>query len=337
MQHDPHRAHSPRSATPVNDPVLRLAVRGPFHLEATVRVLQRRPANPVDLWLHDRYQRVLAAPGGPVLVSVWNRGTIDVPDVCCSLRRDLAPAARAAVVSAVRRILGLDRDPRRLQRAASREAAFRAIAPALRGMRPPRFASLFEAFANVVPFQQLSLEAGVAIVTRLVARFGEPLAHDRRRYFAFPEPRTIAAARLRALRGCGLSARKAETLRSLARLVAAGELQESRLESLRTPDALRTLVDLPGIGPWSAAVVLLRGLGRLDVFPPGDAGAARGLNRLLGRAPGAPIERVVERFGAQRGYLYLHILGASLLANGLIRAAPHQRHRTRLDRHAPGD
>ena len=45
--------------------------------------------------------------------------------------------------------------------------------------------------------------------------------------------------------------------------------------------AQHALMELPGIGPWSAALVLLRGFGRLDVFPPGDVGAARGLGPLL--------------------------------------------------------
>ena len=90
--------------------------------------------------------------------------------------------------------------------------------------------------------------------------------------------------------------------------------------------ALHALMELPGIGPWSAALVLLRGFGRLDVFPPGDVGAARGLGPLLQLDQHMSIDRAVERFGDRRGYLYFCGLGASLLARGLIRpAAPEQR------------
>jgi len=78
------------------------------------------------------------------------------------------------------------------------------------------------------------------------------------------------------------------------------------------------LRELPGIGPWSAALVLLRGLGRLDVFPPGDVGAMRGLSALLRVGPGAPLDRAIERFGDLRGYLYFYGLGSSLLKKGLI-------------------
>jgi DNA-3-methyladenine glycosylase II len=94
---------------------------------------------------------------------------------------------------------------------------------------------------------------------------------------------------------------------------------------MTTSDALRTLVQIPGIGPWSAGLVLLRGLGRLEVFPPGDVGAARGLSALLELEPGVALSRGVERFGKLRGYLYFFGLGGSLLRKGLIHAAPNQR------------
>ena len=89
-----------------------LATPAPFHLEATVRVLQRRPSNPVDVWEHDRYLRVLALPEGLALVEVENCGTIDQPDVRFLIRGGNASSAtRLAAGGALRKILGLDVDP----------------------------------------------------------------------------------------------------------------------------------------------------------------------------------------------------------------------------------
>lgn len=299
-----------------------LTCTAPFHLEATVRVLQRRPENRVDVWERDRYLRVSSTGQTCVLVEVLNRGTIDEPDLRFAIRSG-SPAATALprMRRTLRRVLGLDVDPRPFQRLAEREPALHTIAPALRGMRPPRFVDLFETFARVVPFQQMSLEAGEAITGRLIERFGEPLEHGGRRFYAFPTAQRIAHARSTTLRACGLSARKADTLRQLARAVESGELDEGRLDGLATADALQRLIELPGIGPWSAAVVLLRGLGRLDVFPPGDVGAMRGLSALLRVGPGAPLDRVIERFGDLRGYLYFYGLGSGLLKKGLIHRA----------------
>ena len=297
-----------------------LAVRAPFHLEATVRVLQRRPANRIDVWESGLYLRVLTTAGGLVLVAVENRGTIDDPDVRLHIRSgNPSAAARLELAETVRRMLGLDVDPAPLQHQVDRERRLGAMALALRGMRPPRFASLFEAFANVIPFQQLSLDAGVAIVGRLVERFGKHVEFEGRRFYAFPTSRAVAGAPLRALLECGLSRAKAQSLRHVAKAIESGGLSEGEIARMSTADALGRLTELPGIGAWSAAVVLLRGFGRIDVFPPGDVGAVRGLAALLHLRSRESLDRVVERFGEQRGYLYFFSLAGTLLEKGLIR------------------
>jgi len=300
-----------------------LATRGPFNLEATVRVLQRRPTNLVDVWEPEGgYLRALTTDTGVVLVEVTNGGTRDKPDVRFKvLLGDPSAAARAAICQTLRQILGQDVAPGPLQRIAEAEPGLAATARALRGMRPPRFAGLFEAFANVVPFQQLSLDAGVAIVGRLVERFGEAIAHDGRRYYAFPEARVVAKARVDSLRACGLSQRRAEALHQIACAIDSGELSEQDISAMSTADAIQRLSELSGICPWSANLLSLRGLGRLDAFPPWDVGATRGVSDLLSAAPGTSLADVAKRFGAWRGYLYFLSLGAALMARDLIHIA----------------
>ncbi len=189
-------------------------------------------------------------------------------------------------------------------------------------MRPPRFGCLFETFLNVVPFQQVSLEAGLANVTRLVERFGRCIDEAGRSFQTPPTARSVAEARLEDLKACGLSLRKADTLRYVARAIETGDLIEEDIARAPTGDALKMLCELPGIGPWSASLVLLRGFGRLDVFPPGDVGAARGLVSLLRLSDPASLDGAIERFGDFRGYLYFCALGGALLAKGLIHPAP---------------
>lgn len=64
---------------------MRLATRGPFHLQTTVRVLRRRPANPLDVWDGSRYLRLLTLESGRVLTAVTNAGTVDEPDLRVAL------------------------------------------------------------------------------------------------------------------------------------------------------------------------------------------------------------------------------------------------------------
>jgi 3-methyladenine DNA glycosylase/8-oxoguanine DNA glycosylase len=299
-----------------------LTAAGPFHFEATVRVLQRRPSNLVDVWTDGAYRRVMTTAHGPELIEVLNHGSIAEPQLSFEALSGELPVGEAAEVGrTLRHVLGLEVDPVELQRVARAAPKLRDVVAALRGMRPPRYAALFEAFANVVPFQQVSLDAGVAAVRRLVERFGRPLEHDGRTHWAFPEAAAIADAKPLSLTACGLSRSKADALRALARAVADDDVSYAKLAALPSEDAIRWLVDLPGIGPWSAHLVLLRGLGRLDVFPPGDVGAQRGLGALLGVRTSAGLERVVARLGARRGYLYFCALGHALLTKELIHPA----------------
>ncbi len=105
-------------------------------------------------------------------------------------------------------------------------------------------------------------------------------------------------------------------------MIESGELDEAQVARMTMKDALRALREVSGIGPWSAGLVMLRGFGRLDVFPPGDVGAARGLRALMHFQPGTPLGRVIQRFGDLRSYVYFYALGASLMKKGLIHAAP---------------
>jgi DNA-3-methyladenine glycosylase II len=301
---------------------MKLHAAAPFHLEATVRVLQRLPVSPVDRWEHGEYVRLLRISGVPMLFTLRNEGSLDEPDL--RLRAPSATVSESALDAAaawMRHTLGLELDPAPLQRDAERLPALRSTARALRGMRPPRFTDLFDTFLNVVPYQQLSLDAGAAILARLVERFGEHVTHEGARYSLFPTPAAIAAAETPELIATGLSRAKAQTLQRLARLVTAGELTQEALTAMPTPEALAALRRSPGIGPWSAALVMLRGFGRLEVFPPGDSGAQRSLTTLLGVAQRAALESVIGRFGERRGYLYFCGLGSKLLAKGLITPA----------------
>ncbi len=302
-----------------------LPVLPPFHLEGTVRVLQRRPANRVERWEQHRYQRVLATAEGLRLVAVENLGTVEEPDLRCHpAGGPVSSHTQATVSSALRRLLGLDVDPAPFYTLAGLHPGMRPAVAALRGVRPPRFPSLLEAFANVIPFQQVSLAAGVSIVGRIVLRFGERLALGGQVYYAFPDPEALAYADPDELRSLGLSHAKAGTLQAVARHILAGELSEQKLEALSSEAALQALTTLPGIGPWSAGLVLLRGLGRMDVFPPGDVGAQHNLARLLAIDPStarANLPVAIEQMGSMRGFLYFYALGWRLLQEELITPA----------------
>jgi 3-methyladenine DNA glycosylase/8-oxoguanine DNA glycosylase len=267
-------------------------VAPPYSLSLTIQVLRRVPTNIVDQWAGGTYSRALQIGSEEYVIRVRQLGqsTLEVD----------ADRSPEAVLPLVRRILGLDVDLSEALRLAAADSWLASIVQHLQGLRPPRFATLFETLGMTIPFQQVSLEAGQSFVNRLVETFGK----SRGSVWLFPTPEAIADASIEDLRAAGLGGAKATSLRHAASLIVAGALSEAEIERLPTGEALRLLDDLPGVGPWTAGVILLRGFGRLDVFPPGDVGARRTLAHLLGRTTpiaDADEAELLERLGPYRG------------------------------------
>ncbi|MFN8233001.1 MAG: hypothetical protein U0V56_05885 [Actinomycetota bacterium] len=128
---------------------------------------------------------------------------------------------------------------------------------------------------------------------------------------AFPRPRDLAGVEPRTLREIGFSGRKATTIIELARAVVDGRLDLDGLERLDDAEAVSRLTGVRGIGRWSAEYLLLRGFGRLNVFPGDDVGARNNLARWLGLQPPldhAAVGRAVARWQPFAGMIYFHLL-----------------------------
>lgn len=294
-----------------------VAVASPYRLDLTVSALRRLSTNVVDVLTPDgHYVRAMGDARRPVVVRVRQ----EFPD-SIAVTIDGAAGEHARALALVRRILGVDRELTHFDRAASRMAWLRPLALRMRGVKPPRYPSLWEAFVNAIAFQQVSLHAASAIVRRLIETFGEPIESEGTLSYVFPSAEQVLGAEDGPLRATGLSANKIATLRRAGEALASGTLDEAMLEELSSADAGELLRQIKGIGPWTATVILLRGLGRLDVFPMNDTSVARNLALVAG-ATTLDVGRILEALGPQRGMLYYHLLLARLEARGELERMP---------------
>ncbi len=293
-----------------------LSVLRPYRLDLTVSVLRRLAANVVDVFTTDRvYVRALHGTHGPVIARVAQTRAESLTVTIDGDADDHAPT-----LALVRRMLGVDRDLTRFNLAAATIPWLSPLAVRMHGVKPPRYASLWEAFVNVIAFQQLSLHAASAIVRRLVESFGPALDSGGVPLHMFPGPGDFLATDDRGLRAIGLSASKRATLRRAGEALVGGTLDLARLEECPSPAAAVLLQEIKGIGPWTATVILLRGLGRLDVFPMNDTSVARNLALVAGPGP-LDIDRAVDALRPQQGMLYYHLLLARLEARGELAGA----------------
>jgi DNA-3-methyladenine glycosylase II len=132
---------------------------------------------------------------------------------------------------------------------------------------------LFSALCETITSQQLSTRVADVIYGRLCAACA-PEPH--------PTPATILKLDTAALRAAGLSGPKAAYVHALAERVSHGDLSLEALDRLPDDEVIEVLSSIKGIGRWSAQMILIFRLHRPDVWPIGDLGIVRGLERLHG-------------------------------------------------------
>ena len=297
----------------------------PFRLELAAWAIRRRPSNLIDRWDGHAYRRAIVVDGRAVELEVVQTGSTERPGLWVSARGEHLPAqTRDAATAALERTLGLRIDLEPFYRLASKDARLRDLARRFRGLKPPRFPSVFEALVNGIACQQLSLSVGIILLDRLAMRCGLAVGEGPKAARAFPRAEDVSKLHPGDLRSLGYSYHKAHALLSLARAVDCG-LDLEALPQLEDAAVVEQLEALPGVGRWTAEYVLLRGLGRIHLFPGDDVGARTNLRRWMKLRKPLDYDRVrrlSHRWDPYAGLLYFHLLLKSLEEAGRLGAQP---------------
>jgi DNA-3-methyladenine glycosylase II len=313
------------SASPVvastNRP-LQIMPLAPFRLDLTAWALRRRPHNAIDDWEQCTYRRVLPIDDGSAALSVTQDGTPEAPRLSARVgAMRIGPSSERLVRRRLNRLLGLEVDLSDFAAMAAPDPLLGPLAARLQGLKPPRFTTVFEALVNGVACQQLSLDVGIHLLNRLTAERGRPVSEDPEGMRAFPGPEELASADPGEVKRLGFSHTKARAIVDAARAITSGDLDLEGMEQLEDAAAMERLTHLRGIGRWTAEYVLLRGLGRLHVFPGDDVGAHNKLRRLFDIDTDLDydaVKRLVRRWHPYAGVVYFHLLLDSLSESGVV-------------------
>lgn len=129
---------------------------------------------------------------------------------------------------------------------------------------------LFEALIDAIAGQQISGKAKETVWARLCTALGEVT------------PEAVQRAGEDGLRACGLSGRKAKYMLAAAEAFQTGALEEESLRTLDDEAFIQTMTALPGVGRWTAEMLLVFSLQRPDVLAYDDFGIRKGLCLLYG-------------------------------------------------------
>jgi AraC family transcriptional regulator of adaptative response / DNA-3-methyladenine glycosylase II len=281
---------------------LRLAFAPPLAAERLLRFLDVRAVPGVEHLDDGRtYRRSVRTPDGSAallelaLTSSERDARLHVHGEDRSAIDGLAEAAR--------RLLDLDADPVSVDAALAHDPALAPLVAATPGTRVPGTVDGFELAVRAIVGQQVSVAGAGTTLGRIVARLGEAFAPPAGSVtHLFPTPAAMASASCADL---GVPGRRAEALRTVARLVDTGALD---LTERSDPEVTRArLASIPGVGPWTVGYIAMRALRDRDAFPTGDLGVRRGAAALgLGHDDGSIAARA-ERWRPWRAYAAMHL------------------------------
>ncbi|MGH2753018.1 MAG: AlkA N-terminal domain-containing protein [Actinomycetota bacterium] len=274
---------------------LKLSYRQPLDDDAIFGFLGTRAVPGMEAFDGTSYRRTLDLPHSAGIVTLSPMAD----RIECVLRledvRDLQTAVRRC-----RGLLDLDADPVAVDEHLGKDRLLRASVRRRPGMRAPGAVDGGELAVRAVLGQQVSVAGARTLAARLVTQFGKPLTvPEPPLSHLFPSPEVMVEADLSKI---GLPKSRQRTLRSLAESLADGRLILDRGSD--RDEARSRLMEIPGIGPWTASYVAMRALGDPDAFLPTDLGVKRALTRLgVTERP----EALAERWRPWRAYALQHL------------------------------
>ncbi len=277
---------------------LRLACRTPFDGRGVLDFLGARAVPGVETREGDTFRRSLNLPHGWAVASL----TPAAAHVDLSLRlgdlRDL-PAA----VERCRRLFDLDADPVAIDEALSADLLLHRLVARTPGRRVPGTVDGNELAMRAIFGQQVSVAAARTLAGRLTTACGTPLPEpDGALTHLFPTPERVAAAGPTVL---AMPSSRANAIMALAKATTGDGLQLDLGADRERTTAL--LLELPGVGPWTAGYVAMRALGDPDVLLAGDLAVRNAIKRLGGGANESELLALGERWRPWRSYANVHL------------------------------
>ena len=278
--------------------------RGPFSLASSIRFLEGFTPAAYSRPQDSALELAFSVEGSWETVGVRVRQDGGPVTAVMVSPASPGPELMTAVRAQVERILSLDVDGSNFPAVGERDPVVGRLQRRYPGLRPVGFWSPYEAAAWTIIGHRIQIRQAAAIKARMAEQLGEAVTFGDRVVHAFPSP-----ARLASLDSFpGLTGRKPEWLRSVGLAALEGQLDAARLRGLPRETALKDLKTLPGIGDFSAGLILLRGAGDPDavaLHEPRLALAVRDAYELAGPATPEQLTEISEAWRPYRTWVTL--------------------------------
>ena len=199
------------------------------------------------------------------------------------------------IVEFVKEWFDIDRDLTDFYQLLSQDTELACMNLDYKGLRLLGIPNLFEALCWSIIGQQINLPFAYKLKRKLTEEFGTKLTYENSDYYLFPSPEIVSNLQVSDLMPMQFSTRKAEYLIEIAKQFVSGNISKSKLEQMTTPEAIKALVSIRGIGEWTANYALMKSLKRLECVTYGDVGLYNALFAIKG-FPKRPSRQQLDEF-----------------------------------------
>jgi AraC family transcriptional regulator of adaptative response / DNA-3-methyladenine glycosylase II len=272
---------------------LTLAYRPPYDWQSLIEFYRTHSIPGVERVAENSFERVFRLDGKIGFLRV--QPVAGRPQLKLTVMAD-DPRLLFQVVHRVRRMFDLDSDPMLVAESFAPVPLFARLIDRFPGLRVPGSWDPFETAVCTILGQVVSADQRASLVAQLVRDYGEAIVHPvtGEKAYLFPGPEVLANADLNAIR---TSIARREAVRDFSRRVLRGAIS---LSEAQDPAQFRkTLIEVDGLGAWSAEYISLRSIGDTDAFPRTDLI----LKRALALHPDLDIDSVKP----WRSYAAMHL------------------------------
>ncbi len=264
----------------------------------------------LDVFRDGEYWRALDMDGAVVLVRVVSRGTTEAPLLDVYRMKATGPVDDSLLLNRMAHLLGVESDMRPFYDHARHDRVLWPLVEPLYGLKHVRSASLFEGLMVAVIEQQIALNLAQRGERWLLEWAGGRINYNGEMFYTFPKPERIAAASVEDLLPLKITRIRIEVMRSVAQQLVDGV---ANFDDLRTADAaVKALVQLKGIGLWTAAWATIRALGEYPYIGENDVALQAAINHYYfgqtGRVSTQVVKQTMLPYGEFAGAATFHIL-----------------------------
>ena len=286
---------------------LRIPPPHEFSYELALTFLKRSPRELLHKVIDDRIEKAIRINGAVIIFSIrYDKDELLVE----FLNTKVTVALATEVVKYIREWLDLDTDLKPFYAMCQKDKLLKGLVKNFYGYRIVGQPDLFESIVWAVLGQQINVQFAYTLKQKFVERYGEALTLKEETYYLFPAAAVVAQLTEAQLLALQFSRQKAAYIINIAKAFAEGVVSKEKLVGLSLKQAKDLLMEIKGIGNWTANYALMKTFRHTDAFPLEDAGihnAIKNLKKLTKKPSIEEVKRVYKKYKGWEAYATLYL------------------------------